>query len=72
MKNKMKEIRSMRILETHILVILYIDGLLSIILSLLFLFNSEFTFSIFWLIMACISWYLFGIIVEDINKEWKI
>ena len=62
----------MRILETHILVILYIDGLLSIILSLLFLFNSEFTFSILWLIMACASWYLFGIIVEDINKEWKI
>lgn len=59
----------MRILETHILVILYIDGLLSIILSLLFLFNSEFTFSILWLIMTCISWYLFGIIVENINKE---
>lgn len=62
----------MRILETNILVILYIDGLLSIILSLLFLFNSEFTFSILWLIMTCISWYLFKIIVEDINKEWKI
>lgn len=62
----------MRILETNILVILYIDGLLSIILSLLFLFNSDFTFSVFWLLMACISWYLFGIIVEDIKKEWKI
>ena len=62
----------MRILETHILVILYIDGLLSIILSLLFLFNSEFAFSVFWLIMTCVSWYLFEIIVEDINKEWKI
>ena len=59
----------MRILETHILIILYIDGLLLTILSLLFLFNSEFTFSILWLIMVCISWYLFGIIVEDINKE---
>lgn len=45
----------MRILETHILVILYIDGLLSIILSLLFLFNSEFTFSALWGIMACVS-----------------
>jgi len=62
----------MRILETNILVILYIDILLSIMLSLSFLCNSEFTFSILWLIMACISWYLFGIIVEDINKEWKI
>lgn len=62
----------MRILETHILVILYIDGLLSIIFSLLFLFNSEFAFSVFWLIMTCVSWYLFGIIVKDINKEWKI
>ena len=62
----------MRILETNILVILYIDGLLSIILSLLFLFNSDFTFSVFWLLMTCISWYLFGIIVEDIKKEWKI
>lgn len=62
----------MRILETYILVILYIDGLLSIIFSLLFFFNSEFTFSVFWLIMACVSWYLFEIIVEDINKEWKI
>ena len=59
----------MRILETNILVILYIDGLLSIILSLLFLFNSELAFSILWLIMACISWYLFGIIIEDIDKE---
>ena len=64
-----KDIRLMRILETHILIILYIDGLLLTILSLLFLFNSEFTFSILWLIMVCISWYLFGIIVEDINKE---
>lgn len=62
----------MRILETNILIILYIDGLLSIILSLLFLFNSDFTFSIFWLLMDCISWYLFGIIVEDIDKEWKM
>ncbi len=59
----------MRILETNILVILYIDGLLSIILSLLFLFNSKLAFSILWLIMACISWYLFGIIIEDIDKE---
>ena len=59
----------MRILETNILVILYIDGLLSIILSLLFLFNSELAFSILWLIMACISWYLFGIIIEYIDKE---
>lgn len=59
----------MRILETNILVILYIDILLSIMLSLSFLCNSEFTFSILWLIMACISWYLFEIIVEDINKE---
>ena len=62
----------MRILEINILVILYIDGLLSIILSLLFLFNYDFTFSVFWLLMACISWYLFRIIVEDIKKEWKI
>ena len=61
----------MRILEINILVILYIDRLLSIILSLLFLFNSELAFSILWLIMTCISWYLFGIIVEDINKGWK-
>ena len=62
----------MRILETHILVILYIDGLLSIILSLLFLFNSEFTFSVLWGIMTCVSWYLFKIIVDDIAREWKI
>ena len=62
----------MRILETYILVILYIDGLLSIILSLLFLFNSEFTFSVLWGIMACVSWYLFKIIVDDIAREWKI
>nr|DAK51892.1 MAG TPA: hypothetical protein [Caudoviricetes sp.] len=54
------------------LIILFMDTLFSIILSLAFLFNSEFTFSILWLIMACISWYLFGIIVEDINKEWNI
>ena len=62
----------MRILETNILVILYIDILLSIMLSLSFLCNSEFTFSTLWLIMACISCYLFGIIVEDIAREWKI
>lgn len=62
----------MRILEINILVILYIDGLLSIIFSLLFLFNSEFTFSAFWGIMACVSWYLFKIIVDDIAREWKI
>lgn len=71
-KNEKKDIMLMRILETNILVILYIDGLLSIILSLLFLFNAEFTFSVLRLIMACISWYLFKIIVEDINREWKI
>lgn len=71
-KNEKKDIRLMRILETNILVILYIDGLLSIILSLLFLFNSEFTFSVLWGIMTCVSWYLFKIIVDDINKEWKI
>lgn len=69
---KKKDIRLMRILETNILVILYIDGLLSIILSLLFLFNSEFTFSALWGIMACVSWYLFKIIVDDIAREWKI
>lgn len=69
---KKKDIRLMRILETHILVILYIDGLLSIILSLLFLFNSEFTFSVLWGIMTCVSWYLFKIIVDDIAREWKI
>lgn len=62
----------MRILETNILVILYIDILLSTILSLAFFCNSEFVFSIFWLIIACISWYLFGIVVEDIEWEWKI
>lgn len=56
-------------MRINALIILYIDGLLSIILSLCFLFNSEFTFSILWLIMACISWYLFGIIIEDIDKE---
>lgn len=71
-KNEKKDIRLMRILETNILVILYIDGLLSIILSLLFLFNSEFTFSVLWGIMACVSWYLFKIIVDDIAREWKI
>ena len=69
---KKKDIRLMRILETNILVILYIDGLLSIILSLLFLFNSEFTFSVLLGIMACVSWYLFKIIVDDIAREWKI
>ena len=69
---KKKDIRLMRILETNILVILYIDGLLSIILSLLFLFNSEFTFSVLWGIMTCVSWYLFKIIVDDIAREWKI
>lgn len=51
------------------LIILFMDTLFSTILSLLFLFNSELAFSILWLIMACISWYLFGIIVEDIDKE---
>lgn len=71
-KNEKKDIRLMRILETNILVILYIDGLLSIILSLLFLFNSEFTFSVLWGIMTCVSWYLFKIIVDDIAREWKI
>lgn len=71
-KNEKKDIRLMRILETNILVILYIDGLLSIILSLLFLFNSEFTFSVLWGIMACVSWHLFKIIVDDIAREWKI
>ena len=62
----------MRILEIYILVILYIDTLLSIMFLLAFLCNSALTFSALWGIMACISWYLFGIIVEDINKEWKI
>lgn len=59
-------------MRESVLIILFMDALFSIILSLAFLFNSEFTFSVLWLIMACVSWYLFKIIVEDTNKEWKI
>ena len=59
-------------MRESVLIILFMDILFSTILSLLFLFNSEFIFSVLWLIMACISWYLFKIIIEDIEREWKI
>ena len=59
-------------MRESVLIILFMDILFSTILSLLFLFNSEFTFSVLWRIMACVSWYLFKIIVDDIAREWKI
>ena len=46
-----------------------IGMLLSIFLSLAFLFRAEFILSIFWLIISCISLYLFRKIVEDIDEE---
>lgn len=59
-------------MKESVLIILFIDTLFSTILSLAFLFNSEFIFSVLWGIMVCVSWYLFKIIVEDIEREWKI
>ena len=59
------------IMKMNLLWILYIIMLISIIFSLGFLFQAEFTISIFCLAISCISWLLFGKIVEDIDKEWK-
>lgn len=59
------------IMKMNLLWILYIIMLISIIFSLGFLFQAEFTISIFCLVISCISWLLFGKIVEDIDKEWK-
>ena len=57
-------------MKIKLLMASYIGMLLSILLSLAFLFRAEFIFSIFWLIISCISLYLFRKIVEDIDKEW--
>lgn len=59
------------IMKMNFLWILYITMLISIIFSLGFLFQAEFLISIYWLTISCISWLLFGKIVEDIDKEWK-
>nr|DAX29295.1 MAG TPA: hypothetical protein [Caudoviricetes sp.] len=56
-------------MKIKLLMASYIGMLLSIFLSLAFLFRSEFILSIFWLIISCISLYLFRKIVEDINEE---
>ena len=58
-------------MKMNLLWILYIIMLISIIFSLGFLFQAEFTISIFCLAISCVSWLLFGKIVEDIDKEWK-
>lgn len=55
-------------MKIKLLMASYTGMLLSIFLSLAFLLRAEFILSIFWLIISCISLYLFGKIVEDIDK----